>query len=67
MKEKQLVGQEAAHALKEQAIKADRDGLSWSLDPTVPGEATFFRVTIEGNDTPMVIRLLANGTWSLAK
>lgn len=63
---KALVGQEAAAVLGAAALEADRRGLSWSLDPTAPAQARIFRVTVEGEDTPMVVRLSDDGTWSLA-
>lgn len=67
MKKRTLTGPEAAAALAKQAANADQRGLSWSLDPTMPGHAIFFRVTVEGRDTPTVVQLLPNGTWSLAR
>lgn len=67
MTNKALTGTEAAVALADHAAAADRRGLSWSLDPTIPGGAEWFRLTVEGVETSVVVRLMADGTWSLAK
>ncbi len=66
VKKNPLAGPEAAAVLESAAIKADQRGLSWSLDPTAPAQAKIFRVTVEGQDTPMVVHLSDDGTWSLA-
>ncbi|CAM3665987.1 hypothetical protein BOFL111202_17715 [Bordetella flabilis] len=67
MKKKTLTGEEAAAALAKHAVAADGRGQSWALDPTVPGRAEWFRVTIEGVDTPTVVRLSSDGTWTLTQ
>lgn len=64
---KLLHGPAAAQVLRAHAIEVDRQGLSWSLDPTTPAEATVFRVNIEGNDQPTVVFLREDGSWHLAR